>query len=106
LALGWVWVEFCLRPVGLEHGLLAGTQGDGMLIRVVGSFAGYAIVAFLVAYINASLLAVLHEVRACLTVPRLVAAMTDDVRRVAVADAPFLHSRILCISQPRAPPAR
>jgi len=58
LALGWVGVELCLRPVGLHHGLLAGTQGDGLLIRVAGNFAGYFLVAFIVAYINASLLSV------------------------------------------------
>lgn len=104
MALGWVGVELCLRPIGLEHGLLARTQGNGVLIYAFGSFAGYAMVAFLVAYINASLLDVLHEVHACLSLPRLVAASADSLRRVAVADAPFVVSRFLRISQPRGPP--
>lgn len=104
MALGWVWVEFCLRPVGLEHGLLAGTQGNGVLIYAFGSFAGYLVVAFLVAYINASLLDVLHEVRACLSRPRPVAASSDAVRRVVIADAPFVASWVSRLSQPRAPP--
>jgi len=104
MALGWVGVEFCLRPVGLEHGLLAGTQGNGVLIYAFGSFAGYVVVAFLVAYINASLLDVLHEVRACLPLPRPVAASADVVRRVAVTDVPFVVSWVSRLSQPRAPP--
>jgi apolipoprotein N-acyltransferase len=104
MALGWVGVEFCLRPVGLEHGLLAGTQGNGVLIYTFGSFAGYFLVAFLVAYINASLLDVLHEVRGCLPVPRPIPVSSDVVRRVAVADVPFIASWVSRISQPRAPP--
>ncbi len=104
LALGWIGVEFCLRPVGFEHGLLAGTQGDGVLIRVVGSFAGYAIVAFLVAYINASLLSVLHEVRCCLALPRLIASSADAPARLITTDTPYVSSYMFRISLPRAPP--
>jgi apolipoprotein N-acyltransferase len=74
------------------------------LIYAFGSFAGYVVVAFLVAYINASLLDVLHEVHARLSLPRPVAASPDVVRRVAVADAPFVASWVSRISQPRAPP--
>src|SRR3972149_6444443 len=39
MALGWIGVELALRPLGMHCGLLAGTQGDGMVVRVVGSFA-------------------------------------------------------------------
>lgn len=105
MALGWVGVEFCLRPVGLDHGLLAGTQGDGMLLRVAGSFAGYFLVAFVVAYINASLLSVLHQVTgSCSSLVRESTA-SGLVGRLFVVDVPYIPSRVLCVSQPRAPPA-
>lgn len=106
MALGWVGVEFCLRPVGLEHGLLAGTQGDGMLIRVAGSFAGYFLVAFVVAYINASLLSVLHKVTGSCTSLRRVSSASGLLGRLIALEIPFVPSRVLCVSQPRAPPAR
>ena len=106
MALGWVGVELCLRPAGLEHGLLAGTQGDGMLIRVAGSFAGYFLVAFLVAYINASLLSVLDKVAVSSANLRRVSSASGLLGRLILLDTPFIPSRVLCVSQPRAPPAR
>ena len=106
MALGWVGVELCLRPVGLEHGLLAGTQGDGMLIRVAGSFAGYFLVAFFVAYINASLLSVIHKVTGSCASTRLAPSASGRMVRLLTLSEPFVASRVLCISQPRAPPAR
>ena len=62
LGLGWVGVELALQPLGLRQGLLAATQGDGLLIQAVGYLAGYALIAFAVAYLNAALLAVLSHV--------------------------------------------
>jgi apolipoprotein N-acyltransferase len=106
MALGWVGVELSLRPVGLEHGLLAGTQGDGMLLRVAGSFAGYFLVAFIVAYINASLLSVLHKVTAGCSGLRRISGASGHLARLIALDTPFIPSRVLCVSQPRAPPAR
>jgi len=105
MALGWVGVEFCLRPVGLEHGLLAGTQGDGMLLRVAGSFAGYFLVAFFVAYINASLLSVLHSVSGSVSSLRLVSGAGGPIGLLALLEIPFIPSRVFCISRPRAPPS-
>lgn len=106
MALGWVGVELCLRPVGLQHGLLAGTQGDGMLFRVAGNFAGYFLVAFVVAYINASLLCVIHKVAGGSAGVRMVSSCGGLVGRLIALDIPFIPSRALCISQPRAPPSR
>lgn len=106
LALGWVGVELCLRPVGLHHGLLAGTQGDGMLIRVAGNFAGYFLVAFIVAYINASLLSVIHKVAGGSIGVRILASSGGLPGRLISLNTPFIASRVLCVSQPRAPPAR
>ena len=106
MALGWIGVELALRPLGLHHGLLAGTQADGgFVIRAIGSFSGYVVVAFLVAYINASLLSVLSEVRVSLSTPRLVASSAEPRRLVVPVDLICRLSRFPCISQPRAPPA-
>ena len=104
LALGWIGVELAIRPLGLRYGLLAGTQGDSMVVRVVGSFAGYVLVAFLVAYFNAALLSVLHDVRMSLAIPRWVARSSGPSRRLIPADVPCDLTRFLHILQPRAPP--
>jgi apolipoprotein N-acyltransferase len=106
MALGWVGVELCLRPVGLEQGLLAGTQGDGLFLRVAGSFAGYFLIAFFVAYINASLLSVIHKVTGVCGDLRLAPSTVGAWSRLVALAQPFVASRVLCISQPRAPPAR
>lgn len=60
LGLGWVGVELALKPLAMRHGLLAATQGDGALVSLVGNVAGYVLVAFLVAYVSASLISVFH----------------------------------------------
>ncbi len=62
LALGWVGVELILDPLTGQRGLLAGTQGDGIVVRTVGHTAGWAMVAFLLAYANASLVEILASV--------------------------------------------
>ena len=105
LALGWVWVEFALRPVGLRYGLLAGTQGNGAVLGVIGSFTGYVLVAFLVAYVNATLLSVLSQVRVTVAQPRLVTGASGPQRRVIPLDLPSYLSRLFHPAQPRAPPA-
>jgi apolipoprotein N-acyltransferase len=104
LALGWIGVEFAIRPLGLRYGLLAGTQGDGFVVRVVGSFAGYALVAFLVAYFNASLFSVLHDVRVSPAIPRWAARSSEPSQRLIPADMLCYLARFLRILQPRAPP--
>lgn len=63
LALGWIGVEFALHPLGLRNGLLPAAVEDGFALRLVGSFTGYVLVAFLVAYVNAALFSVLSDIR-------------------------------------------
>jgi apolipoprotein N-acyltransferase len=77
-----------------------------MLFRVAGSFAGYFLVAFLVAYINASLLSVLHKVTGSCTSLRRISSASGLMGRLVSLDVPFIPSRVLCVSQPRAPPVR
>jgi apolipoprotein N-acyltransferase len=102
--LGWIGVEFAIRPVGLNYGLLAGTQGDGFMIRVVGSFAGYVLVAFLVALVNATLVSVLSEVRLSFTSPRLVPKAAVTVKWFFFNELPSYLLHLIRASQPRAPP--
>jgi apolipoprotein N-acyltransferase len=106
LGLGWVGVEFALQPLALHNGLLAGTQGDGLVVRVVGNLAGYALVAFLVAYVNAALLSVLGEV--CIRVPSLRLAggsSGSEVRRFYPFELPSNVLNFIRPSRPRGPPA-
>jgi len=68
LALGWVLVEVAIKPLGLQQGLLASTQSQSPILHWISRVLGYAFVAFLVACVNASLLAVLSNAR--LKIPR------------------------------------
>ena len=104
LALGWIGVELALRPLGFGEGLLAGSQGDGWLVRLPASLLGYGLVAFLVAYVNASLLLVLSSVCSRDGKPVSVMASYDPLgcigQCISVACSSFgIHS-----SQARAPP--
>ncbi len=104
LALGWVAVELALKPLAIKHGLLASTQGSGLFVRVIGPAAGYLVVAFVVAYINASLLEILTGVCAingggC----RMV--FSGRPRESAIISAfLFCSAEFSNIAQPRAPP--
>ncbi len=104
LALGWVGVEFALRPLGLRHGLLAGTQGDGVVIGLLGSFAGYVLVAFLVAYVNASLLSVLTHMHGRIPSSRFVTRTGSPARPFFPLEVPGFLFRLIRPARPRAPP--
>ena len=104
LALGWVGVELALRPLGLRYGLLAATQGDGWIIRLVGSLAGYALVAFVVAYVNAVLLSVLSRVPVTTAGQRFVRGLSPSVGRRFVTEGLHGLFHLIRPAQPRAPP--
>lgn len=105
LALGWVGVEFALRPLGLRYGILATTQGDGLVLRAIGSFAGYALVSFLVAYVNAALLSVLAFVPKGLSATRLTRGTGSESRPIDWLDVDLGRLGRIAPSRPRAPPA-
>jgi hypothetical protein len=104
LGVGWMGVELALAPVGLHNGLLSATQGDTALMDYIGRALGYVLVAFLVAYINAALVAVFARVRLRLPRPFRITTSGNGVL--------FLRSQIVgCLSlvalqpsRPRAPP--
>jgi len=62
LAVGWIIVELALQPVTVNRGLLAGTVGDGDLMRLVGGVLGYVFVAFLIVFVNAQLLSLIENI--------------------------------------------
>lgn len=104
LGVGWMGVELALAPLGLHNGLLSATQADTALMDYLGRALGYVLVGFLVAYVNAALVAALDRVR--LTVPRFVPTT------VSSGGSRLLRSQIVgCLSlvtlqpsHPRAPP--
>ena len=104
LALGWIGVELVFQPLGLKNGLLAGTQGHGIVVRTLGYLSGYVVVAFIVAYVNASLLSMLSD--ACVVVDsrRRVPRSSGAENRLIPIDLPVHFLRLLSLSQPRAPP--
>ncbi len=104
LGVGWMGVELALAPLGLHSGLLAGTQDHTALMDYIGRALGYVLVGFLVAYVNAALVAVLGRVR--LSVPRFVptAASPDCGRSLISQILGCLSLFALQPSHPRAPP--
>ncbi|MFQ5592456.1 MAG: hypothetical protein ACE5HE_14960 [Phycisphaerae bacterium] len=104
LGIGWVAVEFALQPLALRNGLLAATQADGLFVRTLGNLGGYVLVAFLVAYVSASLLSVISDV--CIDIPgrRYVPGSGAGRGRPFPIEAPVYTSRFVHSAQPRAPP--
>lgn len=104
LGFGWIGVELALRPLGLQHGLLGTTQGDGVLVRLVGGLFGSVFVAFVIAFVNASLLSILGEFR--LRIPRLrpVLGLLAPGRVLSLDSTSFLPLLLAQSGRPRAPP--
>lgn len=106
LALGWMGVELALAPVGLRHGLLAASQGNGLLLGAVGSLTGFVLVAFLVAYVNATLLSALHTVHRAFTQSRVAVRGSSEPKPLVVEEAFHYLIQLISRAQPRAPPVR
>ena len=106
LGFTWIGVELALTPLGLENGLLAGTQGRGALVQLVGGLLGSVFVGFLIAFANALLLWLLGRVRV-----RISTAISAHRLGGPVAWHPygqdFVHFffDLLSPARPRAPPA-
>ncbi len=105
LGFGWIGVELALGPLGLKHGLLAGAQGEIAVLNYMGSFAGYALVAFLVAYVNAWLLSIVTQVHTTTGTSRVFSRSGDGVRPLVPLEVPcFLFQLLIRPSRPRGPP--
>lgn len=104
LAIGWVGVEFALQPLSSHNGLLAGTQGDGLFIRTIGQVAGYILVAFLVAYVNATILEILTDVcQTAFSAKRVVESGVADEWFIPIV-LPGSYWQFQAQSSPRGPP--
>ena len=104
LGLGWIAVEIALRPLGLDRGLLAGTQTGMTLADWVSSFFGYALVALLLVCANASLVSILSGVRLSRPACRSLAGSPNAVARPPSQVFLVIQSWLLRQAQPRAPP--
>lgn len=104
LGVGWMGVELALAPLGLHSGLLSASQGDTAVMDYIGRALGYVLVGFLVAYVNAALVAVLGRVR--LSIPRFIPT-SDSTERFRLYRSQILGCVSLITfqpSRPRAPP--
>lgn len=104
LGIGWIVVELALYPLGLHRGLLAATQGDGIVVHYIGQFTGYILVAFFVAYVNAMLLALLTRVHECLCGTRLVLGSGNRIKSFFTIELPYDLIDLIGDARPRAPP--
>jgi len=107
LGFGWIGVELALRPLGLHHGLLAGTQGGGALVGWVGNLFGYVFIAFIIAFANGLLLSVAGVV--FWRVSRTFAAVVgsgDGGEWIRVPSRRLVSALVHSLSRPRAPPGR
>ena len=105
LALGWICVELAFKPLGLHNGLLAATQSDSIHLHWIGRLLGYVFIAFLVACTNASLLAVLSNVRLSFSRERSIFEGLFNSEHVCSSQT-FLYVHLWNLRQgfPRAPP--
>lgn len=104
LGLGWIAAELGLQPLGLRHGLLAATQGHGLVVQTLGYLAGYVVVAFIVAYVNASLLSILRDVCVPVGASRVSPGSYGSAKRLFPVVLPARLFRLFHPSQARAPP--
>lgn len=106
LGLGWVGVELILQPLTVRHGLLAATQGNGLAIRAIGHLGGYLCVAFLVAYVNASLLEMLTVACPVGFARRVLAAVADFTETLSHHERWVILTHQSNQASPRGPPAQ
>ncbi|MEK6798758.1 MAG: hypothetical protein AABZ12_07325, partial [Planctomycetota bacterium] len=106
LGVTWAAVEIALGPLGLSLGLAAANVPGSGVLAWIGHVLGYALVAVVVGYVNAMLVAVLGHVR--IAVPRF-SRVTASSNRGEPLPPRTLMSRsrfALQPSRPRAPPLR
>jgi apolipoprotein N-acyltransferase len=105
LSVGWIGVELALQPLGLNLGLLAGTQSDVVLLRWIAHALGYALAAFAVAYVNALILEAISSLR--VRIPRsVIRSASGDFYRSLLPQRSSYFPRFALqpSSQPRGPP--
>ncbi len=104
LGVSWMAVELALSTLGLHEGLLAGTQGDGTLVQWLGGALGYVLVAFVVAFVNAILVAAISAACEVFASSRYVPEPADSGAVLIPRTFPCLSFSISDSCRPRAPP--
>lgn len=104
LALGWVVVEVLLQPLGLRNGLLAGTQNHALVVHTLGQLAGYMVVAFVIVYVNASILTMLTAVAIVPGGSRRAPRSNGVIPKLLLFEEAAIVFRFLQPKQARAPP--
>lgn len=104
LGIGWMGVELAFVRLGPCGGLLGAAQADVTILHWVSRTLGYVLVAFLIALVNASLVAVLCGVR--LSMPPCSHRIVLAVCKTFLKPQTFFSFSLSTIlpSRPRAPP--
>ena len=105
LGFGWIGVELALTPLGLNGGLLTGTQGqgDGSVLYFLQGLLGYGSVAIILAFINGIVLSLLSRViDGCKSL--YVRSSNEPQRRIFPLEVPSCLVHVSNPARPRAPP--
>ncbi|MEE8465980.1 MAG: hypothetical protein V3S68_05830 [Dehalococcoidia bacterium] len=105
LAVGWLLVEIGLKPLGLDHGLLAGVQTEAANLHWFARLLGYVFVGSIVALVNASLLVLLIScARLGVAYKGVFVGLPKPPASPSPAISPHIQLLGLCQAYPRAPP--
>ncbi|MCP4613150.1 MAG: hypothetical protein GY845_31045 [Planctomycetes bacterium] len=104
LALGWILVELTLTPLGLNQGLLAGTQSANGFLHWISCLLGYAFVALIVAGVNAWLVLLLSSARLRFPPPTIPSGLPNAGQCFLSQNFVYIQLLSLCEVYPRPPP--
>lgn len=104
LAIGWVFVELAVDPLSPRPGLLSITQRGSPHLHWISTILGSAFVAFLVAAVNAALLAVISTVRIDPSCSNVIGGRNHSQRAKLAWSAPDLKLWTAGRVHQRAPP--
>lgn len=104
LGLGWILVELALTPLGLDHGLLAGTQSANSFLYRISRPLGYVFVALFVAGVNAWLVLLLSRARLRFPLPTFPLGLPNAGHCPLSETFVYIQLLSLCELYPRPPP--
>ncbi|MEK6644453.1 MAG: hypothetical protein AABZ08_11150 [Planctomycetota bacterium] len=105
MALLWILAEVALRPLGLQSGLLASTQGEGNFASWIAGLLGYVFVASAIVYANAWLLNLAGRIRLPVPAIRRLGTALGQPRALAFVPALAPASPSVRPGYPRGPPS-
>jgi apolipoprotein N-acyltransferase len=105
LAALWIGVEIAVKPLGLHHGLLAGTQGQDPYLVWISHVLGCSFVAFLLVCANAAILVVLVNTQLAFTRSEKCKSPNQRQHSYRYQATHYAARTALDGFQPRAPPS-